>query len=451
MTATLPIRPLSLAISPREAMRRWPADLPLAALISRGRGPWSRWSILAPATGAREVIEAGELAALARTGRASAACDPELPPYIGGRIFWLAYELGRQIEPAARHREGPRPDRPHSLGLVVDCPDAYVHDAAADRWWLAGDAANLPQLGGGGPGRPPPGGDRGPGRFTCSAFTSTPGRDAYQQLVRRAVELIHAGDAFQVNLSHRLSAAFAGDRRALALQLFDAAEPWYGAYIEPPGGPTVLSLSPELHLALDPATRRLVTRPMKGTRPARAGADDLVDSPKDAAELAMIVDLSRNDLSRVCEIGSVRVDRHRAIEAHAAGAVLQGVATVSGRLREGLSLGDALVAAFPAGSVTGAPKIRAMEIIEELEPVRRGPYCGSIGFASDSGHAALSVAIRTACLWGEADAAGRVAEGALDYSVGAGIVAESDPRAEWRETIDKAAVLQSLAPIEREP
>jgi len=191
-----------------------------------------------------------------------------------------------------------------------------------------------------------------------------------------------------------------------------------------------------------------VTRPMKGTRPAGGDPAELERSVKDRAELNMIIDLMRNDLGRVCRAGSVRVERAREIERHGGErGVWQATATVSGELRDGIGLARVLGAAFPAGSVTGAPKIRAMQIIDELEPVRRGPYCGSIGWIGNDGAAELSVAIRTALVSGApGDGPGEVREGVLDYSVGAGIVADSDPSAEWRETMDKAGVMRAIEP-----
>lgn len=211
----------------------------------------------------------------------------------------------------------------------------------------------------------------------------------------------------------------------------------------------------------------IIARPMKGTRAASGGdaaLHDLARSEKDAAELSMIIDLMRNDLGRIARLGSVRVDDPRAIEHHgeAATGVFQGVATVSAAVREGVGMADILNATFPPGSVTGAPKIRAMQIIEELEPLARGPYCGTMGFVSDDGNASLSVAIRTAMIEGPApitpdssashhgasmpSAPGCFGAGStLRYPVGAGIVAESDPAREWAETLSKAAAIAELA------
>jgi para-aminobenzoate synthetase component 1 len=165
----------------------------------------------------------------------------------------------------------------------------------------------------------------------------------------------------------------------------------------------------------------------------------------------MIVDLMRNDLGRVCDFGSVRVETPRQIETHGGPrrGVLQATAAVSGTLRPGLTIADVLATAFPGGSVTGAPKIRAMQIIDELEPIQRGPYCGCFGWIGDDGAAAFNILIRTALLTGTPAGpatapASTLADGTLDYSIGAGIVADSDPEAEWEETLAKAGILRGL-------
>ncbi|RKY26470.1 MAG: aminodeoxychorismate synthase, component I, partial [Planctomycetota bacterium] len=174
------------------------------------------------------------------------------------------------------------------------------------------------------------------------------------------------------------------------------------------------------------------TRPIKGTRPRRedAAADtamkrELLNSEKDAAELAMIVDLERNDLGRVCEFGTVRVDEARTLETYAT--VHHLVATVTGTMREGCDIVDLLRATFPGGSITGAPKIRAMEIIDELEPTARSIYTGAIGYIGLDGRADLNIAIRTLLLDGSR----------ATFQVGGGIVADSQPEAEYQETMDK--------------
>lgn len=311
---------------------------------------------------------------------------------------------------------------------------------------------------------------------------STTGREKYQASVERVLEYIRAGDVYQVNLAHRLVGHFSGSARSLFQTLVEHAQPWYGAYLElQPSSAGVsarpdvredpirarnalISMSPELFLTFDARTRAVLTRPMKGTRPGTGSADELLAAPKDNAELAMIVDLMRNDLGRVCSFGSVRVQQPRIVERHGdvvtgAGAciessgILQAVAEIRGSLRTGLGLADLLAATFPGGSVTGAPKIRAMQIIDELEPMCRGAYCGCFGYVSDGGRSAFNIAIRTALVCGHAGPTGldEIGDGTLAYSVGAGIVADSDPASEWRETLDKAGILRRVTPILDEP
>lgn len=270
------------------------------------------------------------------------------------------------------------------------------------------------------------------------------GEPGYAARAARAVEYIRAGDVYQVNLAHELSGPFHGSARGFFREWVEQSGAWYGAYMEWDQAErrrAVVSASPELFLAFDPASRHLVTRPMKGTRPAGHAAGELEAAEKDRAELTMIVDLMRNDLGRVCDLGSVRVERSRAIERHDGLGVLQATATVAGTVSTGRTWWDVISATFPGGSVTGAPKVRAMQIIGELEGKPRGAYCGCVGFLSDSGAFQFNIAIRTAMIDGLpcAGTLDGVADGTISYSVGAGIVADSDPAAEWRETMDKAA------------
>jgi para-aminobenzoate synthetase component 1 len=262
----------------------------------------------------------------------------------------------------------------------------------------------------------------------------------YLAAVARAVEYIHAGDVFQVNFAHEFTAPCRGDPLALYLALREANPAPYGAYLDLGRGRAVLSTSPELFLRL--RGRTVTTRPIKGTRPrGRDAAEDealrreLELSEKDAAELAMIIDLERNDLGRVCRPGSVRVCGEPDIESYAT--VHHRVAEVAGELEEGVDRVDLLAATFPGGSITGAPKVRAMEIIDELEKSRRGPYTGSIGILTDEGSMELNIAIRTAV----------VAGGIVRVHVGGGIVADSDPEAEYAETLAKGrAIFSALQP-----
>lgn len=262
-----------------------------------------------------------------------------------------------------------------------------------------------------------------------STFT----RPAYLQAVRRAIDYIAAGDVFQVNLSQRFSMPQAVSARQIYHRLLSQSPAAYGALLDF-GSFALVSNSPELFLRIehDPVTkdRRVVTRPIKGTRPRQPGMDiELLKSAKDQAELNMIVDLERNDLGRVCRVGSVKVTKARTIEVHPT--VFHGVATVEGTVRDDCGLPETINALFPGGSITGAPKIRAMEIIEELEPVRRGPYCGAIGYLAADGSAQFNIAIRTMI----------VKDGQIHVPVGGGIVADSDPSGEYEETMVKASAM----------
>ena len=262
-----------------------------------------------------------------------------------------------------------------------------------------------------------------------STFT----RPAYLQSVRRAIDYIAAGDVFQVNLSQRFSLPQPASARQIYQRLLNQSPAAYGALLDF-GSFALVSNSPELFLSIerDPISgdRRLITRPIKGTRPRQPGMDiELLRSAKDQAELNMIVDLERNDLGRVCRVGSVKVTQPRTIEAHPT--VFHGVATIEGVLRDDCGFAETIAALFPGGSITGAPKIRAMEIIEELEPVRRGPYCGAIGYLAADGSAQFNVAIRTMI----------VKDGQIHIPVGGGIVADSEPDAEYEETLVKARAM----------
>ena len=250
-------------------------------------------------------------------------------------------------------------------------------------------------------------------------------RQSYEAAVARVIEYIRAGDVFQVNLSQRFAAR--QDRSIPAIyHRLPPAE--YGAMLDY-GQFALLCNSPELFFRIG-KDRRITTRPIKGTRPRLPGMkEELKRSVKDQAELNMIVDLERNDLGRVCQLGSVRVTQPREIETHPT--VFHGAATIEGILRPDVRFSDLLRAIFPGGSVTGAPKIRAMEIIDELEPVRRGPYCGAIGYLDSDGTMEFNVAIRTMI----------AKDGVVHIPVGGGIVADSNPAQEYEETLVKAQAM----------
>jgi para-aminobenzoate synthetase component 1 len=263
------------------------------------------------------------------------------------------------------------------------------------------------------------------------ALRSSFARDRYLDAVEQVWEYIYAGDIFQANLSQRFEAPLIERGWTMYRRLRESSPAPFAAFVDFPDA-VVLSASPERFLRVD-ATGGVETRPIKGTRPRGVGPEHdaalgqaLLESPKDRAENLMIVDLMRNDLSRVCAPGSVRVAELCALEQYAT--VQHLVSTIVGRLAPGADALDLLRAAFPGGSITGAPKLRAMEIIAEIERRRRGVYCGSIGYWSVSGALDTSVAIRTAVT-----RAGRVY-----FSAGGGIVADSDPAEEYQETLDKA-------------
>ncbi|MBO6610435.1 aminodeoxychorismate synthase component I [Altererythrobacter sp.] len=264
----------------------------------------------------------------------------------------------------------------------------------------------------------------------------------YIEAFARLQEAIHAGDIYQVNLTYRLAGAYRGDPVALYSQLRPAAEAGYGGLIFD-GSHWLLSLSPELFVSFKGGTAKV--KPMKGTRPRgataeadQALADELASSVKDKAENLMIVDLMRNDLSRVAEAGSVRVEAPFTVESYPT--VHQMVSSVHAKLQSGKAAIDLIRAIFPCGSITGAPKIRAMELINEVERDARGPYCGAIGRISANGDAAFNVAIRTLRLTPEENNRGRAVMG-----VGSAIVADSDAMAERRECEIKAGFARRLS------
>ena len=279
--------------------------------------------------------------------------------------------------------------------------------------------------------------DAGSRPCTLDSWTSNLDRDDHAAACEQVLELLRAGECYQVNVTRRLTADHAPDPISLydslarlnpaphaALITLGAARPGFA----------VVSASPELFLRVERragGARSVETRPIKGTG---AGAGALAASGKDRAENVMIVDLARNDLGRVCEYGSVQVPALFEVEAHPG--LFHLVSTVTGRLRAEIDLADLVRAAFPPASVTGAPKPRVMQAIEDLEPVRRGVYCGAVGWVDgDRGRTELAVAIRTFT----------ISDGRTHLGVGGGIVADSQPDEEWVETELKAARLLTAA------
>jgi anthranilate synthase component 1 len=262
-----------------------------------------------------------------------------------------------------------------------------------------------------------------------SGFT----QDGFEKAVARVKEYILAGDAFQVVLSQRLSIPF----KARPLDLYRALRtinPSPYMYYLDLGDFHIVGSSPEILVRLE--NGEVVVRPIAGTRPRGATPEqdealerDLLADPKERAEHLMLIDLGRNDIGRIAQIGSVRVTEQMVIERYSH--VMHIVSNVTGKLRDGLSAIDVLRATFPAGTVSGAPKIRAMEIIDELEPVKRGVYAGAVGYLGWSGNMDTAIAIRTAV----------IKDGMLHIQAGAGIVADSVPRNEWDETMNKGRAL----------
>lgn len=374
--------------------------------------------------------------------------DPNLPPFQGGMMGVLGYDLGQTLEAVPAHR-GTSLGFPDSSCMYYDVVASFDH--VARRAWIV--STGVPELD---PERrgararkrlhwfkslltaaAVPAGDRLP-----VTLTEAEPRDAYLDRVARIVEYIHAGDICQANLSLR----FEADRPAgfdpvsCYLHLREAQPAPFAACINTGSG-WVLSLSMERFLLLQEGGREAETRPIKGTRPRGATPEEdarlqneLATSAKDRAENVMIVDLLRNDLSKVCEPHSVRVPSLCAIESHTA--VHHLVSTVQGTLSPEVTATDLLRATFPGGSITGAPKIRAMEIIAELETAPRGPYCGSAGYIGWDGSMDTNILIRTLL----------VSKERLSLSAGAGIVADSVPEQEYQECHAKVrGILGALA------
>ena len=447
-------RPIDVA----EAFR----DLPGLALFESARpGRNARWSYLtADPIAVLESPAAGpDPFAVARglVGRldATPVVPADAPRFLGGLVGFLGYDLGGAFErmPAIA---APDQDLPPLRLALHDWVIAW--DRRNGFAWLGGRALDgdgrrlvrrlddvhgrLMGRAGGTGGRPGPvrqpfddGSSRPDAPLT---FRSGLSRAHYEAGVEAVREHIARGDIYQANLTRRLETPFHGDPWELYRRLRTGDPSLFSAYLDLGIGPLsgrprgLLSASPEPFLSVD-ADGVVATDPIKGTRPRgrtrdedRALAWDLLASTKDRAENVMIVDVLRNDLGRVCRPGSVRVPRLCRLERTAA--VQHLVSTVTGVLAEGNDAFTLLAASFPGGSITGAPKIRAMEILEELEPVRRGPYTGALGWIGPDGAMQTSILIRTF-----------VADGRrLTLHVGGGITYRSDPAAEWDETIAKA-------------
>ncbi len=302
-----------------------------------------------------------------------------------------------------------------------------VHRHATGEWWQTGNLLDLARSPS--PLDPPPAVD----------FLPLIQAESYCAMVRRAQEFIAAGDIYQVNLSHPVRSSWptGADALSLYLRLREISPAPYSAFLDL-GRRQVLSSSPESFLKM--SGHGIRTRPIKGTRPRfrdqaadQKSAFDLLSSEKERAELLMITDLERNDLGRVSQFGSVSVSELLKLEAYAQ--VYHLVSTVQGVLRTDSDHLSALQSCFPGGSISGAPKKRALEIIHELEFHPRGLYTGAIGFLGANGESHFNIAIRTLT----------ITDAVAEFHVGAGIVADSDPICEWEETLHKAGGLLALA------
>jgi para-aminobenzoate synthetase component 1 len=451
------VRPIDLA----EQFR----DLPGLALLESARpGRNSRWTFLtadpvavlvSPAAGgdpfavARRLLARLERRSLStadegRDGVRGAAAASDAPPFLGGLVGYLAYDLGHELE-----RLPTRASDDQGLPVMQLALHDWVvaWDRRSGRAWLGGrafdgDATRLDRrmaevrerIG-----RPVPATSAAGEESAAELrFRSSVDRPAYEAGVEAVRAAIVRGEIYQANLSRRLATPYHDDPWPLYRRLRTGDPSLFSAYIDLGRGAggggrrAILSASPEPFLSVD-RSGAVTTDPIKGTRPRgrtrdedRALAAELLASTKDRAENVMIVDVLRNDLGRVCVPGSVRVPRLCRLERTAA--VQHLVSTVTGRLAPRRDAFDLLAASFPGGSITGAPKIRAMEILEDLEPVRRGPYTGALGWIGPDGAMATSVLIRTF-----------VADGRrLSLHVGGGITYRSDPAEEWDETVAKA-------------
>jgi anthranilate synthase component 1 len=436
---------VTLDAEPFEAYRRARGEAPSVFFETSGGQPgWGYFGVdpdrvfEVDGDGALETItDLVESESLARGD-----CDV---PYPGGFFGWLSYDVAREIEDLpsttvddrglprlqlarytclAAWRAGESPLRVVATPRVGDAEGAV--DAAYERGVeRARELAEAAQTGDPSVGDPPA---TGPVNFTSSCD-----RAAYGDRVRRVQRYVRDGDTFQANISHRLTAPAAVHPVEAFAALREVNPAPYSGLVEFPGVDLV-SASPELLLERDGDDLR--TEPIAGTRPR--GADDAEDrrlegdlrsDEKERAEHAMLVDLERNDLGKVSEYGSVTVDEYRRIDRYSE--VFHLVSEVTGRLADGYDLGDAVGAVFPGGTITGAPKPRTMEIIDELEERRRGPYTGSMAAVGFDGRATLNIIIRTLVRHGDE----------YHLRVGGGVVHDSVPDREYEETLAKARAL----------
>ncbi|MEL0166975.1 MAG: aminodeoxychorismate synthase component I [Pseudomonadaceae bacterium] len=376
-----------------------------------------------------EVVQQHLRAALQSLGPAQWPNGLQLP-FGAGLVGYLSYDYGRQLEqlPSLATHDITLPDL--SFGLYDWC---LLSDHLQQLSWLVCHPSMsstrqqhiLEQLA---QAAPPAASFK-----LCAPFAAEQSKSEYASAFARVQQYIHAGDCYQINLAHRFSTRFEGDPLTAYSALRESSPTPFSAYLETRGG-ALLSLSPERFIEVQ--NGRVETRPIKGTRPRGqteaqdlALADELQSCEKDRAENLMIVDLLRNDLGRSCEPGSIRVPELFSLESYPN--VHHLVSSVTGQLRNDCDAIDLLMRAFPGGSITGAPKIRAMQIIEELEPVRRSLYCGSVGYLGCEGQMDFNIAIRSMVCH----------DSQIHCWGGGGIVADSALEAEYQETLTKVSNL----------
>lgn len=441
---SLLIQELEATLTPDRISEAWFSS-PHSVLLESSLG--GRWTIAASEP-SRVLIADGRSDFL-ETWRSAIEMQPKIDapelPFAGGWIGYLSYELYDDI-----------------LGKVASRPTALVPKAVMsfyDHFYLydhKNRRAFIVSLVGESPGGGPPPGSVELARRLAAFFRDSPGgaqtrfavpaagslpaqaspgasnvsKKDYVAKIGSIKNYIAAGDCYQVNLSQKFCAPANADAFRLYRRLREVSPSPYAAYLNL-GDIQILSSSPESFLEVN--GKNVITRPIKGTRPRAADAQEdarlqaeLAASEKDRAELLMITDLERNDLGRVCTPGSIHVRDLRRVESYPQ--VHHLVSTIEGELAEGQGVVDLLKAAFPGGSITGAPKVRAMQIIRELEPHAREVYCGAIGYVSLNGKAQFNVAIRTMVVKG----------GTAHFWSGGGIVADSDPEKEYEETLVKA-------------
>jgi len=441
----------------------------------QGGEKWARWSFMG--SGARAIFQAkGGEARLEEGGterrfplegdplrwlrdrlaalRPALPAGPPLPRFAGGAVGAVAWDWVRYVErvPDANPDELGFPDVWFVLPETVVAYDNVRHVAlvirevelapgedARARWSRERDAleATVARL------RAPLAHEPQPAVREPMRVDASLTRDAYHQMVKRAKEYIEAGDIFQVVLSQRVQLPLQVEPFSIYRQLRRINPSPYLFFLRAGDGRILIGSSPEILVRMEDG--RIDLRPIAGTRPRGATAEadraleaELLADPKERAEHLMLVDLGRNDVGRVARIGSVRVSEYATVERYSH--VMHIVSNVQGEIRPGLDWLDLLRATFPAGTLSGAPKVRAMEIIDELETRRRGPYGGCVGYVDHSGNMDMAIAIRTML----------VQDGSIFVQSGGGIVADSDPETEYQETIHKGRALIQAIDLARE-